>query len=102
MSDDSKQTRKRYDDTFKQDAVRILVQSGRPVTSVAEELGIEQSNLHKWNKRFGTGIKADLSSQTGTSTPEEIKTLREEVASMRNTLETLRVIVLKMLNQKYL
>ncbi|HEX2956495.1 MAG TPA: transposase [Chitinispirillaceae bacterium] len=102
MSDDSKRTRKRYDDAFKQDAVRTLVQSGRPVTSVAEELGIEQSNLHKWYKRFGTDIKANLSNQTGASTPEELKSLREEVASIRDTLETMRVIVLKLLNKKYL
>lgn len=102
MSQDCKQTRRRYDDSFKQDAVRILLSSGRPVTAVAEELGIEQSNLHKWNKRFGTDIKSDLASKTETSSPDELKSLKEEVASMRDTLDTLRAIVLKLLNQKYM
>jgi transposase len=102
MSDDSKQTRRRYDDTFKQEAVRTLVKSGRPVTSVAEELGIEQSNLHKWNKRFGADVKAALFTTTGDPTPEDLKSLREEVASMRDTLDILRNVVLKLLNQKYL
>lgn len=102
MSNGSKRIRKRYDDSFKQDAVRTLIQSGRPVTAIAEELGIEQSNLHKWHKRFGTDVKATLSNQTGASTPEEIRSLREEVASMRDTMDTLRVIVLKLLNQKYI
>ena len=40
------------DEGFKREAVRILLASGRPVTSIARELGIEQSSLHRWKKRY--------------------------------------------------
>lgn len=97
----SKRYRRHYEDVFKQNAVRTLLESGKPVTTVAEQLGIEQSNLHKWNKRYGEEIKRTLCDTTTGYYPDELRTLRAEIASLQDTVETLRQIVLKLLNQKY-
>jgi transposase len=52
--------RGQYTDEFKQEAVGLLASSGRPVSQIAEELGIASSRLRAWrNKGDGTcGIAA--------------------------------------------
>ena len=41
-------TRRKFDADFKQGAVRIVRETGRPIVQVAEELGISQSTLGAW------------------------------------------------------
>jgi transposase len=101
MNDDTKKCRKRYDDLFKQQAVRILIESGKPVTAIAEQLGIEQSNLHKWSKRFGEEVRQDLSDTSVKYKSDEFRSLQAEIASIRDTVETMRLVILKILNKKY-
>ena len=43
-------TRRKFDEQFKQDAVRLLMSSDRTLKDVAGELGIERSNLGNWRK----------------------------------------------------
>jgi transposase len=40
--------RRKYDEEFKKDAVRLLINSGRTVKAVAEELGVIAGNLARW------------------------------------------------------
>jgi transposase len=99
---DTKKKRKRYEEDYKRNAVRILNESGLPVTTIAFQLGIEQSNLHKWSKLYGS----DISNHKGIDHSiekqfEEISALKQEISSIRNTVETLRCIILKTLGDKY-
>lgn len=99
---DTKKKRKRYEDDYKRNVVRILNDSGLPVTTVALKLGIEQSNLHKWNKRYGSSLKGHPLLDHSIKTQfEEISALKQEISSIRNTVETLRCIILKTLGDKY-
>ncbi|MFF1691881.1 MULTISPECIES: transposase [unclassified Streptomyces] len=41
-----------YDDEFREGAVRIVVETGKPVGDVAEELGINAGTLHSWVSRW--------------------------------------------------
>src|SRR5437879_6448335 len=43
---------KRYDETFKRTAVEHWMLSGHSATRIAEELGINVQNLHKWKQKF--------------------------------------------------
>jgi len=47
-------TGKRYDETFKLDAVRLRQQAGRPRAQVARDLGVSQVSLAAWEARYGT------------------------------------------------
>ncbi len=40
---------KKYDDEFKRDALHKVF-DGQPVRSVAEELGVNESLIHKWKR----------------------------------------------------
>lgn len=46
--------RKRYDEQFKLDAVRLRQQSGRSRAQVARDLGVSDVSLAAWEARYGT------------------------------------------------
>jgi transposase-like protein len=49
--------RRSFTDEFKREAVSLLTSSGRPLTQVARELGIQPSMLRHWrDDRQATGI----------------------------------------------
>jgi transposase len=50
--------RERYEDTFKDDAVRLVHEKGRSVADVARSLGVHVNTLHGWVKlRSASGAK---------------------------------------------
>jgi transposase len=101
MSSPEKKQRKQYDEEFKRNAVRILIDSGKPVTTIANELGVEQSNLHKWNKRYHHDIVCPPTDSAAIQS-NELNTLKKEINEIKATVETLRNIILKSLGDKYL
>ena len=44
---------KRYTDEFKIEAVRQIVEYGRPVAEVAERLGVSVHSLYGWRRQHG-------------------------------------------------
>ncbi len=42
--------RRKYDEQFKQEAVR-MIDNGQSVRSVAQALGVAESQLHKWKRQ---------------------------------------------------
>ena len=48
----SKQSRKKFDKTFKRHAVELWLNSGKAATEVAAELGIDSQRLSAWRTRF--------------------------------------------------
>jgi transposase len=45
--------RRHFPDAFKQYAVERIATSGLPVARVAEELGVNETVLRRWMRRFG-------------------------------------------------
>lgn len=45
-------TRRIFTDEFKQEAVALLVSSGRSLAQIARELGLQPSVLRKWQRRL--------------------------------------------------
>ncbi len=62
---------RKYDDEFKQNAVRKIL-DGQSVASVSRELGVAESLLHKWKK-----VKITSSSNAEREVIELKKRLRE-------------------------
>ena len=44
--------RRKYDREFKEDAVRLILDGGRPVREVARDLGIHENMLSRWKKEY--------------------------------------------------
>jgi transposase len=86
--------RKKYDLTFKEEAVSLWKTSGKPAYVVAEELGIKPERLYVWSQVFappspggegGGGAKPRLSDLL-----QENETLRRELDHVRQQRDILK------------
>ncbi len=53
MEKQKKKTRIRYDDSFKQGAINMVIEQKVPVVQAAKELGITDDTLRHWLKNAG-------------------------------------------------
>ena len=92
MSDTSekpRRPRRRFDDEFKAQAVRLVLDDGKSVPSVARDLDLTESNLRAWVER----ARADRTQgRTGLTTAEreELARLRKENRELRTEREILK------------
>jgi transposase len=77
-----------YPPEFREEAVRLYRSSDRPISKVAEELGISGESLRRWNLQ----AEIDEGQTEGLSTEEqeELRRLRREVKTLRQEREFLK------------
>jgi transposase len=91
-------TRREFTPEFKQEAVALLRSSGRPLTQVAGELGIQPSMLRSWQRRqngeapqpqpVAAGMGSAASPSAPVSSPAD---QAAEIARLRRELERARL-----------
>ncbi len=76
--------RRKFDNQFKIDAVRLLESSGKTATEIAKDLGIRQDALSRWKREFN---QENLEVFPGNGNPrdEEVARLKKELTEI--TLE---------------
>ena len=92
------QVRRKFDDTFKREAVENWLHSGKSADVIAQELGLRSNQLYAWKKLFAPaaaggraaagakpGSMADLQSQLDASQREN-RHLREQRDILKKTL----------------
>ena len=52
MKQTSVRVRRKFDETFKREAVQNWLQSGKSAQVVAQELGLDANRLYAWKQRF--------------------------------------------------
>jgi transposase-like protein len=98
IKDSSGQTHKKFDETFKREAVANWLSSGKSARVIGEELGISEDRLYSWRIPFGPaaaggraaagpkpGCGGDLQSQLEAAR-WEIRHLREQRDILKKTL----------------
>ena len=80
--------RKKYDREFREGAVRIVEETGKPIAQVARDLGVNEGTLGNWvNKhRAAREGRGELSEDQFA----ELKRLRGEVAELRMERDVLK------------
>jgi transposase len=81
------QARRRFTVAFKQEAVRFLEETGRPLRDVATELEVSEGSLWRWQRQYGTGGAGPA---LPPSEAEELRQLRREVAVLRQERDFLK------------
>jgi transposase len=81
------EARRKFDEDFKQGAVRLVHETGRPIAQVARELGVNEGTLGNWcareRRRHGEGALSE-------SEREELRRLRKENAELRMRCDVLK------------
>ena len=88
-----RQTRKEFSPEFKREAVRLLETSDKESSQLARELGVRRNQLYKWQKEIQThGEQAfpGKGSRSRQSPPDETRTLKAELAKLREENEILK------------
>ena len=86
-------TPRRYDEAFKQEAVRLWQSSGQSAEHTARELGISVFNLYEWRKRMERQARAAgpaASSVSQKALQAENERLRAELARMTEQRDILK------------
>jgi transposase len=80
--------KRKYDREFREGAVRIVEETGRPIAQVAREMGVNEGTLGNWVAR----AREDAEGTRGLSKDdrEELKRLRAEVAELRMERDVLK------------
>lgn len=76
---------KRYDETFRKNAVAHWIKTGQPGTQIAAELGISYPSLKEWKRRY----HGDALPEHG-NWERENRTLRAELARVREQRDMLK------------
>lgn len=85
--------RRNFTKEFKLEAVRLVRDSGKPLTQVARELGIQRDLLYGWKRRFGNTINPEeVFPGNGALTPEaeEIRRLRRRLQEVEQERDFLK------------
>ncbi|MEY8017443.1 transposase [Mycobacterium servetii] len=82
------ETRRKFDQEFREGAVRIVRDTGKPIAQVARDLGIHPGTLGNWVAQD----RAEHEGTQGLSTGDiaELKRLRTEVAELRMERDVLK------------
>jgi|SRR3972149_1102512 len=76
--------RRQYDETFKRHAVDLTLQGHRPVAAIARELGVPESMVYAWRRKYAPGVAGSGERpRTLEEAEEEIRQLRAENIRMR-------------------
>lgn len=83
------EVRRRFDADFREGAVRIVKESGKPIAQVARDLGINEGTLGNWLARD----RAATAGEPGALEPDEraeLARLRREVAELTMERDVLK------------
>jgi transposase len=83
--------RRKFDKEFKLEAVRLVVEEGRPVAEVARNLGIHENLLHVWKRRYKEDM-LDAFPGKGRLRPadEELRQLKKELKDVKQERDILK------------
>ena len=75
--------RREFTPEYKDEAVKLVINTGRPVATVARELGIKEQTLGRWVNVFKARQEAGDGSALSETERVELARLRKEVSELK-------------------
>ena len=75
--------RREFTPEYKDEAVKLVINTGRPVATVARELGIKEQTLGRWVNVFKARQEAGDGSALNETERVELARLRKEVSELK-------------------
>nr|PZN78379.1 MAG: hypothetical protein DIU57_15910 [Pseudomonadota bacterium] len=85
-----RRSRRQYSDEYKSEAVRLANDSGKAVTQVARELGVNANVLHRWMREEREAGAAGKTRGAVKAEQEEVVRLRRELARVTQERDFLK------------
>ena len=79
----SEKKAKTYTTEFKESAVKLAVESDKPVTEIARELEVNINTLHTWIAKYHRPKATSKPQKNDEHVYDELKRLRKEVAKLK-------------------
>lgn len=80
---------KSYDETFKKETVKYLLENNKPVAQVARETGVNTNTLHGWIKKYKQ--QPEVKATQSFSSPEaELRALQKQLRELEEENEILK------------
>lgn len=83
----NKRTRRKFDDEFKKEAVRLVTEQGYSISKAAEAVGVKENNLRRWKSELEAESKGE---RLCSDERAELTRLRKEVKELRMEKEILK------------
>ncbi len=80
---------KSYTAEYKESAVKLAVESKRPVAQTARELGVSKDTLYGWVRQYHGKPQSEQETVNSEHLYEELKRLRREVSSLKEERDIL-------------
>lgn len=80
---------KRYDDEFRREAVRLVVEEGIRKAQVCRDLGVSEASLYKWLSKTKTNVETK-EGELSESEREELTRLRRENSQLKQERDILK------------
>ena len=80
---------RKYDEDFKQGAVALVVETGKPIAQVARELGVNEGTLGNWCAKARAAAGED-NGELSESERAELTRLRKENTELRMQRDVLK------------
>jgi transposase len=80
---------RKYDEDFRQGAVALVVETGKPIAQVARELGVNEGTLGNWVAKARAAAGQD-SGELSESERAELARLRKENTELRMQRDVLK------------
>ncbi len=84
------ETRRKFDQDFKEGAVRLVRETGKPIAQVARELGMRPGTLENWVARDRREREGGEHGGLGEDERAELARLRRENAELRMRCDVLK------------
>lgn len=83
---ETKTKRRNFDEAFKRDAVKLLLQGDKPLKQLAQDLGVSHWNLRDWKRRYGPPAPV----RSTEALESELRALRRENEHLRAQRDVLK------------